>query len=47
MNEAKVFFAVAFLTLILYGVYSWKKFEYDECRSVGHSTLYCVAKIAD
>jgi hypothetical protein len=37
-----VVFVVLIVSGLIYGVTSWRVFEYKECRKVGHSKLYCV-----
>lgn len=30
---------------IIYGIFSWERFKYGECKKVGHGTAYCILKI--
>lgn len=33
-----------FFFVLILGVIAWKSFEYNECRKVGHSALYCMTR---
>lgn len=45
MDSLKNFGAMALIFLIVYGFYAWEKMRYDDCRKVGHRTLYCLSNL--
>lgn len=38
-------FFIAFVVGLLALAVWWQRYQYKDCKNVGHSTLYCVMKI--
>jgi len=36
-----------FILLLMVALFYFERFKYDDCKKVGHSTLYCVLKLGN
>jgi hypothetical protein len=41
----KIIFNILFAIIILSLIFWWQIYRYQDCKSVGHSKLYCVLSI--
>ena len=37
--------SVVIVYLLFGGCVAWKRYEYRDCKSVGHTTFYCIIKL--
>lgn len=42
MNQFKLGLVIFGIITFCYGVYLLEEYRYDECRSIGHTKLYCL-----